>query len=192
MRLVDKQHPNAGAVVEDVIRRRRVTRVFRAGPLDPQQLVRLAEAVYWAPSGGNRKPVRVVIVRGSEQLLQVVAVSPGIIGEPSALLVLCIDWGRSPHLEVDDARDTHSSHVDVGAAMENALLWAEAMDLGACPVMSFHRQSVKTILGLPEDWTPLVIVALGLRPQQVRSGRGARPVREVIFWDRYGRTEPDA
>lgn len=182
-----KPHQNTAAVIEDVIRQRRVTRVFLAGSLDSGQLLRLAEAVHWAPSGGNRKPVRVVIVRDPSQLRRIVAVSPGIIGEPSALLTLCIDWARSPHLQVDDMRDTHSSHVDAGAAMENVLLSAEALALGACPVMSFHRPSVKTILGLPEDWTPLVIVAVGHRPPRVRHARPARGLLDSVFWDRYGR-----
>ena len=118
------------------------------------------------------------MVEDPRRLRQVLDVSPGILGEPAALLILCLDWSRAPHLEVDDARSSHSLHVDAGAAMENVLLAAEALGIGACPVTSFHRPAVRGLLGLPDDWTPLIIVILG-RPERPR-----RPRKEAVVDER--------
>ena len=155
--------PESPDTLLSLIRQRRVTRVFSEDPLERRDLERLAEAAYWAPNGGGRRPVRVVGVSEPRQLRRVLAVSPGIIGNPTAVLALCIDWSRAPHLEANDSRDTHSLHVDIGAAMTHMLLMAEAMDVGACPVMSFHRPSICGLLDMPSDWTPLILVTLGRR-----------------------------
>jgi nitroreductase len=159
-------------------RRRRVTRSFRPGALQRSELEALVEAAWWSPSGSNRRPVKFVVVEEPRRLRQVLCVSPGILGEPAALLVLCLDWAKAPHLEIDDPRTTHSLHVDAGAAMENVLLAAEALGIGACPVMSFHRESVRRLLRLADDWTPLIIVVLG-RPADER-----RAPKEVVVDDR--------
>jgi nitroreductase len=159
-------------------RRRRVTRAFAPGALRREEIEALLEAAWWSPSGSGRRPVKYVVVEEPRRLRQLLCVSPGILGEPAACLILCLDWAKAPHLEVEDPRTTHSLHVDAGAAMENVLLAAEGMGIGACPVMSFHRSSVRSLLGLPEDWTPLIIVVLG-RPATPRRAR-----KEVVVDDR--------
>ena len=168
---------SADALIE-LARNRRVTRTFAPGALERRELEALVEAAWWSPSGSNLRPVRFVVVEDPRRVRQVLGVSPGILGEPAALLILCLDWSRAPHLEIDDARTTHSFHVDAGAAMENVLLAAETLGIGACPVTSFHRPAVRGLLGLPDDWTPLIIVILG------RRARPRRPRKEAAVDDR--------
>lgn len=170
-----------------LMRRRRATRQYAPGSLSESQLQALLEAGYLAPSGGNRRPVKFVVVDQPLQVRRIMAASPGILGNPSALIVLCVDWSKAPHLAIDDPRTTHPTHVDVGAAMQNILLAAEALELGAGPVMSFHRATVRRLLHLPNDWTPLIIITLGVRLSD--SLRAAEPVAssrlsKVVMWER--------
>jgi nitroreductase len=168
----------------DVIRRRRAVRRYLLGQLDPGDLRTIVEAAIRAPSGEGLRPCVFVLVESATQLRRLITVSPGIFGAPAAILAICIDWSRAPHLAVDDNRDTHPTYFDVGAAMENALLAADALGLGACPVTSFHRPSVKTILELPATWTPCVLVTLGRRASP--PGRPSPiPLNELLYADRY-------
>ena len=172
----------------DIIRRRSVVRSYLSDPIEHELLELLAEAACSAPSGGNRQPLRFIIIQEPQRLRRIIAAAPGIYGEPTAIVAVCIDWARSPHLNVDDPRDTHSTYVDVGAAMQNMLLMAEALDLGACPVMSMHRPSLQTILELPQDWTPYVLIALGWRAQRTKrapSNHAQVRLREDVFWQRF-------
>jgi nitroreductase len=143
----------------------------------------LAEAAQRIPTGGDRQQGRLVVVQAPERLRRVFAVSPGVPGEPTALLVLCVDWSRLPNGAAEDPLLAGSVHVDLGAAMENVLLAAEALDLGACPVMSFHRPSMKRLLRLPSAWEPHVIVAVGHRPAKPR--RRPAELHSPIYWDGY-------
>ena len=70
--------------------------------------------------------------------------------------------------------------------MQNILLAAEALGLGTCPVMSFHRASVRTVLDAPSTWTPLVIVALGhVDHTDRRSNRKPRQFAEFLHWETF-------
>lgn len=183
----DASLPDAAEALLHVLRRRRVRRHYNPDRLAEWQIEALIEAGYWAPSGGNRRPVKFVVVDSQRQVRRVMAASPGIIGNPSALIILCIDWSKAPHLRIDDPRTTHPTHVDIGAAMQNILLAAEVLELGAGPVMSFHRATIRRLLHLPDEWTPLVIVTLGARadnrPETVEPATRER-LDSVLIWDR--------
>jgi nitroreductase len=169
-----------------VLSRRRVTRDFNDTPVGQEELQALAQAAIEGPTGGGRRPVRVVVVQGEAGIRRVIAFSPGIIGTPRALLVLCIDWSRAAHLRRTEGPGQPlpgSLGIDVGAAIENALLLAEAMGLGACPVMSFHRRSIATVLDLKPDWTPVALLTLGYRRQLARSHRAPWPLDAVLWID---------
>lgn len=185
----DIKTPQSDTTADEIlalIRRRRVIREYERGRPSKSQLDALIEAGYWAPSGGNRRPVKFAVVDRPLHVRRVMAASPGIIGNPSALIALCIDWSKAPHLAIDDPRTTHPTHVDIGAAMENILLTAEALSLGAGPVMSFHRATVRRLLHLPDDWTPLVLITLGVRsPESFREVEPAKSERlaKVVIWE---------
>lgn len=168
--------------VRDVIQRRRVTREFLRRAVSDTDLMQLAEAAARAPSGGGRRPVQIVVVGSALAVRRVAAFSPGIIGIPQAVLALCIDWSRVPHVRPGETGRS-SVEVDVGAAMENVLLLAEAKRLGACPVMSFHRRSVATVLGLEPSWTPMALVTLGYPKNGGRQSHSPKPPT-TIHWGR--------
>ena len=178
--------PSATAEVDvllALIRRRRATRAYTPEPLDRPTLLVLAEAAQRIPTGGNRQQGRLVVVQAPEQLRRILAVSPGIPGEPTALLVLCVDWSRLPSGAADDSLYVGSLHVDLGAAMENVVLAAEALGLASCPVMSFHRPSVKRLLRLPSGWEPHVMVAVGHLTAKPK--RKPAELHAPMYWDRY-------
>ena len=170
-----------------LLRRRRVTRVYGPGEVPRAQIRQLLEAAYLAPSGGNRRPVRFCVADSRSMVDRCLAVSPGIYHRPAALILVCIDWSRSPHLSRDMPGDLHPVYLDAGAAFENILLAAEALNLGACPVMSYYRPSIRQVFSLPDNWSPTVMVAIGRRPDG--TSRARKPIsenrlEEVVVWDR--------
>jgi len=183
--LPDPTPQDTTASALEVIRRRRAIRRYAPGQLDRADLRTIVEAATRAPSGEGLRPCVFVLVQSPTQLRRLVTVSPGIFGAPAAILAICIDWSRAPHLAVDDPRDTHPTYFDVGAAMENALLAADALGLGACPVTSFHRPSVRTILELPTTWTPCVFVTLGHRAAPPGPPAPIPPLDDRLYEDRY-------
>jgi nitroreductase len=182
------EQPTAGPVLS-AIRSRRVTRAFTRRLVDDGLLHLILDAARWAPSGGNRRLNRFVVVRSPLRLRLLRAVSPGLLGEPPVVIVICVDFGQLEAIGTDDSRQ-NSSYVDVGTAAQSMLLAAHELGLGACPVMSFHRGAVRVLLELPTTLCPVLMLALGYA-QPAQQGAGPRSrlrlptLAELTYWETY-------
>ena len=150
---------DVAAAVLATIRSRRVVRALTDEPVDPAQLEAVLDAARWAPTAGNRHLQRFAATTDPRVLRVLRMVSPGMIQRPTAAVVVCVDRARA--VAYGFRPDTPGLSVDVGTATATMLLAAHAIGLGAGPVTSFSRAAVATVLGLPEGWTPELIVCLG-------------------------------
>lgn len=129
----------------DLMRSRRVTRSFADEPVGDDDLRRVLDAGRLASSAGNRSIVRFLVVREPDSIELVRAVSPGMLGRPTALVVICTDLERARVEEVNVEADA-TIPVDVGTAAMNMMLAAHAAGLGSCPTTSFSHSGVHTVL----------------------------------------------
>jgi nitroreductase len=173
----------------EAIRRRRVTRKFSAQPVERELLRRLVEAARWAPSAGNRRIHCFVVVDDALLIHKLRLLAPGMLGLPTALLIICTDWAKAEREGVK-ANDT-TTWMDVGKAAQNVLLAAYEQGLGAGPVTSFSRSGAQTLLHLPQTITPELIVCLGYalpEPRLKRPGaRNSLDLDAITFWNYYDR-----
>jgi len=171
----------------EVIRRRRVVRFFTDAPVPEEVLWKILEAARWAPTGGNRRVHRFVCIMGADLIRQVKMVSPGILGVPTALVIVCIDWRLAgcPVLKPK----YRSAYIDVGTATQNMLLAAHTLGVGACPVTSFSPEAIQELLNFPKELTPELIVCLGhpspyVEKKPVRPQRPTR-VKDLVHWGAF-------
>lgn len=166
---------------------RRITRFFSGQPINSGVLERIVEAARWAPSAGNRRLQKFVVVTDPIAINHIRIMAPGIDGLPPAMIVVCTDWQKAGRMGV--SVDHPSVYIDVGAAMQNLLLAAHALDVGAGPATSFSRAAVQELLDLPRWLSPDLIVNLGYPDEKPRGGniRPAKPLswRDLTFWNRY-------
>lgn len=52
-------------------------------------------------------------------------------------------------------------HIEVGAACQNVYLQSETLGLGTVAVGAFHDGSIRDLIGLDDEYTPLLIMPLG-------------------------------
>jgi nitroreductase len=174
--------------VFEIIKKRRVTREFTTDPVSDVDIRTILEAARWAPSGGGRRLNVYVVVRDPVNLRKLRAVSPGILGYPAAVIVICIDQAKAATFAFDDS-DYGSAFVDIGTAAENMLLAAAELELGACPVMSFHKDALRTVLRLPDTLVPNMMIILGYpapKEEAIGQPRLRLPtVDETTYWEAY-------
>ena len=77
--------------VFEVIKGKRSIRKFEDRSIEKKILHKLVEAGVWAPTGGNSQTWVFIIVTDSDRIQKIKAVSPGILGSPNALVVVCQD-----------------------------------------------------------------------------------------------------
>jgi nitroreductase len=182
----DDQNAEAQAVLE-TIRRRRVCRAFTDDPVDEQHLRTLLVAARWAPSAGNRRINKFVVIQNQEKIDLVRQVAPGMLGRPTAIIVICTDLLKAKEEGIKVDLDERNTYIDVGAAAQNIMLAAEVLGLGTCPATSFSMEAVRTILELPSHLIPDYIVQVGHpQPQErvLRSGASLKlTIDDISYWE---------
>jgi nitroreductase len=145
--------------VYDAIRSRRVTRRMSDEPVDRELLDLVVSAARWAPNAGNRRLQPVVPVTDPVTLRLMRQVSPGMVPQPQAAVVICLDTERAEEFGFQPGH--RGLYVDIGTTAATLLLAAHSVGLGACPVTSFSRAAAARVLGLRAGLSPELIVCLG-------------------------------
>ncbi|HZV49534.1 MAG TPA: nitroreductase family protein [Candidatus Dormibacteraeota bacterium] len=182
----------AGGLLE-LLRRRRVCRRFSSHPVDERRLRMVLEAGCWASSASNNRIHRLLLVRDRRRIDLVRAVSPGMLGLPTALVVICTDLDAAARAQVRVDRDT-TTWIDVGTAAMNMMVEAEALGLGTCPTTSFSRGGVRAVLELPPPAVPEFVLQIGWPAgAEPPAGTGTlepapagRRLRAFVYAERYG------
>lgn len=183
---------------------RRMTRAMRADPVDPHLLDRIWRAATKAPSAGFTQGLDLVVLTGPDQTSRYWNATltaerrerfpwPALLVAP-VLAVVCVDpeayvrrYGAPDKVHTglgDSAEDWPVPFwfVDGGMAVENMLLTASSVGLGACFFGIFqHEAALARALDIPPSRRLVGSVALGWPdPEQDRASKStSRPRRDI-------------
>ncbi len=132
------------------IRTRREIRDYLDKPIQDESLNRVLEAGRLAPSSKNSQPWHFVVIKNKETLRKISELTPTgahIAKAPLAIAIL-MDGAKLP--EVDGAR-----------AIQNMVLAAWDLGIGACWVTNFYDDAVKDLLGAPQRMKLVSVIPFG-------------------------------
>ncbi|MCE2490068.1 MAG: nitroreductase family protein [Anaerolineae bacterium] len=172
--------------VLDAIRKRRVVREMTDEPVTQAQLEQILDAGRWAPTGGNMRQNRFVVVQDEKIKGLIYQVAPGMFQRPPVIILICTDLGVARAHQISD--DSLTFPMDVGKAAQNMALAAHSLGLATGPVTSFSQSAVNRILNLPEAFVPHMFICLGHAAEV--SQFNVRPWqritwRDLTFYDRF-------
>jgi nitroreductase len=154
----------------DSVKHRRSVRKYKKEPFPMEELIPFIEAARWAPSAGNSQPWEFLLINDEDTVRALKSVSPGWLRYAPALIVVCLNRNR----------ETNWSYVDIGAAVQNMLLYAHSKGYGCCPIGSFAVDTVKELLELPAQLEPVLFMTVGF-PDEEPSATTRLPLEELIF-----------
>ena len=168
------------------IKTRRVVRELSDEAVERSQIESILEAARWAPSGGNMRPNRYIVIEDPETRRLVRLVSPGMFQEAPALILICTDWDvvAEHHVPPTD----RALLIDVGTAAQTMMLAAHGIGLATGPVTSYSKEAIKVILNLPERLTPEMFICIGHKAETTLSGmRAFKKItwRDLTHWERF-------
>ena len=117
---------NVSNSVLDALFQRRSIRKFTGKTVSVEDLTIIAEALRWAPSGGNRQPCRVLFLKKGDPRREAVAAFSkyaGILNDADVVAVVVLD----KEVCYDAVKDCQVG----GAGLQNMLLAVHALGLGA-------------------------------------------------------------
>ncbi len=201
--------------IEQAIKERRSIRKYSQHPIPNEVLRKILEAAAWAPSAHNAQPWRFIIITSVEKkrsLAEAMA-KPWLQdlkrdGEPletrsnltdasverfanaPALVLACLtleDMLRYP----DEKRQKSERDLAVqslGAAIQNLLLAAHAMQLSACwyCAPAFCKEAVKQELKIPREVEPQALITLGY-PAEHPKAPPRKPLDHVVSAEEWNK-----
>jgi len=162
----------------EAIKGRRSIRKYNKLPISEEQVTQILEAGRWAPSRGNSQPWKFIVLKDVQERMALAEAIPTgkFLAEAPLGIAVVINLKASKHPEQEGA-----------AAIQNMLLAAYALGLGACWISVYGTDSeekAKQILQIPaEEWL-LSLVSIGHPAETPEKGR--KGLDEITFSDKYG------
>jgi len=154
--------------IKDLINKSRSYRRFNESYIIPGEVLRdLIKLAQYSPSGMNAQPLKFWLSNQSDMNHLVFP----LLGWAGALE----DWpgpaeGERPSAYIVILGDTEireSFGVDHGIAAQSILLGAAEAGLGGCMIGSVKREKLREVLGIPDRYQVLLVIALGKPAEKV-------------------------
>jgi len=158
------------------IRTRREIRDYLGKDISDDALQRILEAGRLSPSSKNSQPWHFIVIRNKEALVKISQLTPTgahLAKAPLAIAVL-MDGAKLP--EIDGTR-----------AIQNMILAAWEMGIGACWITNFYDDAVKDLLGAPQRMKLISVIPFGY-PAELRTNRKKirKQLNEIVHYERFG------
>jgi nitroreductase len=185
-----------------LICRRRSPRAFLGHPVARDDLLRLLEAARWAPSSFNEQPWSFIIApvaRADDFQAAISCLTPvnRAWAERASLLMFVV----SHLIRSRDGQANRYAQHDVGLAVAHLNFQATAQGLGVHIMGGFDRARVRDLYRVPEEFEPLVALAIGpvgpsesfpddIREYEARP-RSRKSFHDFVFTTEWGNVAPE-
>jgi len=179
---------NASGDITSIIKERRSVRVWKESDIDKDVFKNLIEAAKWAPSSCNRQPWHFIVISDKEKLnlLYQAKGQKFLKNAPYCIMVLVNQDAWSSKEAYD-----YFSGLDSGAAIQNLLLKAEDLGLGACwvnwspkEITKENSEKVKKVFNIPGHYNIISIIPIG-RYEDKPFPPARKNTDDFLSWDAF-------
>jgi len=168
---------------------KRDLRTFTDRPIPDDVLRRILEAGRRSGSSRNSQPWHFIVVRDRARLRTLAGF--GRFAQHVATAAAAVG------LVVDSPR----ALFDAGRCAQNMMLAAWNAGVASCPATMHEAGGAGAFLGIPAGHVLAIVISLGYPSPRGRgtiertalrilAGRGRRPLRTMVSWERYGASTP--
>ncbi len=195
-----KKPAETSAPIHDLIKHRWSPRAFDARPVEAEKLRSLLEAARWASSSYNAQPWNFIVAtkddaQSYKRVLDTFVEFNQGWAKNAPILGLTV-----AKLKFDDGRPNRHAFHDVGQAMANLVIQAEALGLSVHQMAGIDPDKARQIFGIPADFEAVAGFALGYAgdpstlPDQLRerevAPRERKPLHSFVFTGEWGKPSP--
>ncbi len=156
---------------------RRSVREFNKTPVPNEKIIEIIRAGTWAPSGLNNQPWRFAIVKDRELISKISELTKyqKTVEQANVLIPVFIDKNAM----YNNVKD----HQAIGACIQNMLLAAHSMELGAVWLGEILKSAsaLRELLKLPDHLELMAVIAVGY-PLNHDQSSTRKPLEEVLVY----------
>jgi len=185
--------------IHEIISKRWSPRAFDSSrEVTDSDLHRLLEAARWAPSCFNEQPWRYIVCVKSkgearwQAALESLAEKNQLWAINAPVLIVAVAMNNFSH----NGNANPWATYDTGAASVSLTLQAAALGLVVHQMGGFSSEQVRDVFALPEDGTPMAVLAVGYQAdvdilndsfrEAELSARSRLPLTEIVYSGRWG------
>jgi nitroreductase len=159
--MVIKKFSNNQYPIHDLLRSRWSPRAFDSRLVEEEKLLSLFEAARWAPSGGNLQPWAFIIATIDDPEEHAKMVS--LLGERNRLWAqyapaLILTLANTERL---GGKKNPWAYYDLGQAVANMVMQANAMGLSARQMGGFDAAKAREVYEVALEYEPVTVIAVG-------------------------------
>ena len=140
----------------ELAKKRYSCRSYADRPVEPAVLEQILEAAHVAPTGANRQPQRLLVVR-SKAGMEKLSLAANLHGAPMAVVV-CGDKEAAWTRRFDGKQITE---IDATIVTDHMMLAAADLGVDSVWICAFDPAVVRREFDVPESWEIVNILALG-------------------------------
>lgn len=167
--------------VKEAIRKRKSVRGYDDRPIPEDKLLRVLEAARLASSASNRQEWKFVVVRDSKKRQELVRATEGQphVGEASVVIAAV---ATLPDYVMRSGIPAYI--VDLAIAVDHITLAATDEGLDTCWIGRFVQEEVKRILGIPDKYPVVVLLALGFG-NEPGLPKMRKPLDQIVCYETF-------
>ena len=172
----------------DLAQARWSVRDYDQRPVEQEKLDRILEAARLAPTGANRQPQRIYVLRSEEALARVRAATRMAFNAPLVLMVCaCVEeaWhNKRETVMTGNVEQTYSTtEQDAAIVCDHMQLAATEVGLGTLWVRGYDTQVLLDAFDLPEGVVPICLLDVGYPAEDARPAamhEQRKPISETV------------
>jgi nitroreductase len=175
----------------EVLQARRSIRTFFPRPIEMEKIGAILQAASHAPSVGDLKPWKFIVVTKARQLQAIADSCPyeKWLYQAPLVIVVCTQQDRAETFYPGYGRLWASQSC--AAAAQNMLLTAVDLELAGCWVSSFEVPKLKENLHIPDGVEPEILIAIGY-PDEDPPKQKFQPYDSYVYFNDYGAANVDS
>lgn len=176
----------------DAIESRVNVKVFDKREVPDELIAQILMAGTFAASAGDIQPWEFVVVKekSTKTEISLACLRQKHVEETPLLLIVCANLEKVA-LKFGQRGKEFYAIQDTGACIQNMLLAAHALGLGASWVHAFEEEAIKKILKMPDKIKPLGILTIGFPlPYEKYYKTEVIPFENISWSEEYGKELP--
>ena len=188
----------AANYISEIIAKRWSPRAFLSKPIENEKIMSLFVAARWAPSAYNEQPWRFITATSEDsyqhtKMLSCLVDANKAWAKKAPMLIILV---VKKNFEFNGKPNRWAMH-DCGLALENLLLQTVELGLAAHPMAGFSVDAVKSGYSVPDDYEPLVAIAVGYpgEPEMLegellereKDPRERKEISDFVFNGKWGK-----
>lgn len=175
--------------LDNIIKKRRSVRKYADRSVPDMLIEKILDAARYAPTVWNRQPWEFIVVKSPDTKKHLVeaAGNQKWMKEAPVFVAVCINM-KIAGAGLNERGEKLYGIQTTAMAIQNILLSAEALGLGACWVAEFSEHTVSIALHCPNHIRPAAIITLGY-PAEKPAAPSRHALEEVMHKETFGRTK---